>query len=358
MVMYMKKVAVLTYCEWNSYGSILQAYGLKKAIESLGYTETIYKTFRMESPIRKRVKKTLKSIAKYLLTLPHLKEINRIYKNNSDFIDENFSICFYNGYEDLKNSAPAADFYLTGSDQVWNPDAIRKEMFLDFNTSQKPRLSYAASFGSQKISEESSSYIKKTLNTFDSISVREKSMVSIIKDMDPDLDPQVHIDPTFLLPAEEWAKCSSERKGVPKKYILVYALYWNSEFNKELEALSDTTGLPVVSVQLGKRAIYCQKKLMDCDVHEFLWLIKNAEYVITSSFHGLAFSVIFNKKFSAVINPDAPSRLNDLLDCFSIENCGIRELPESFSADYKSVNKRIEEERGKGIEYLRSILYE
>ncbi len=353
----MKKVAVITYCEWNSYGSICQAYGLKKTIESLGCTETIYKTFRMESPLRKRVKKSLKSIAKYLLTLPHLKKINRIYKNNSAFIDENFSICYYNGYEDLKDSVPEADFYLTGSDQVWNPDEIRKEMFLDFNTGQKPRISYAASFGSQKMSEENRRYIEKSLNTFDVISVREKSMISIIKDMDPDLNPQVHIDPTFLLPADEWVKCSSERKDIPKKYILVYALYWNSELNKELAALSETTDLPVVSVQLGKRAIYCQKTLLDSDVREFLWLIKNAEYVITSSFHGLAFSIIFNKKFSAAINPDAPSRLKDILECFSIDNCGIRELPSGFSADYKSVNKKIEEEREKGIGYLRSILY-
>lgn len=354
----MKKIGVITYCEWNSYGSVCQAYGLKKALEQLDCRETIHKTFRMESPLRKRVKKTPKSIVKYLVSLAHLRGLNRIYKNNNAFIEENFSICYYNGYEDFKASIPEEDVYLAGSDQVWNPDAMQKEMFLDFDTHNKPRVSYAASFGSQNMNDESRQYIKNALKSFQSISVREGSMIPIIKAMDPDLEPQVHIDPTFLLPAEEWVSCSSERKGVPKKYILVYALYWSSELNKELIALSDSTRLPVVSIQLSKRAIYCQKKLMDCDLREFLWLIKNAEYVITSSFHGLAFSVMFNKKFSAVINPDAPSRLNDLLDRFSIENCGIGDLPAGFSADYKSVNKIIEDERGKGIDYLRSILYE
>lgn len=352
----MKKIAVITYCEWNSYGSILQAYGLKKTLEGLGCEETIYKTFQMESPVHKRVKKNIKSIAGYVLSLPKLKKLNRVYQRNFGFIQSNFHIVYYKGYEALRSSIPACDGYLAGSDQVWNPEAPQKEMFLDFDTYGKKRLSYAASFGVSSIKDEHRAYITERLQCFDAISVREPSMVPVIQKLHPQLSPQVHIDPVFLLSRDAWRSLSAKREGIPSRYILVYALYWNSEINRDVMRLSKEQNLPVISVQLRKRQIYSDKKLLDCDIREFLWLIDHAAYVITSSFHGLAFSLIFQKKFSAVINPQAPDRLTDLLALFSLENRAIRELSPDMQIDYPMVERKIAEEKDRSVQYLRSVL--
>ena len=352
----MKKIAVLTYCEWNSYGSILQAYGLKYALDLLGFSETIYKTFRMESPLRKRIKKDIKSVLRYLKSLSYTNKLQRAYNNNTSFIDENFDIVYYNGYDELKASIPENDFYLAGSDQVWNPSAPQKEFFLDFNTYSKKKLSYAASFGVLDIAPEHEDYMRRMLSDFTEISVRERSIVPVIKSLDPGLSVRVHIDPTFLIESEEWRNIARYRADVPERYILVYVLYRDNQLNSELKRLSERTGLPVISVQFGSGTVYADRRIYDCDVREFLGLIDRAEYVVTSSFHGLAFSVIFNKRFSAVINPSAPTRLTDLMELLGIENCAVGELDTAFSADYDAVNKTAEKERERTFEYLRSVL--
>ena len=114
----------------------------------------------------------------------------------------------------------------------------------------------------------------------------------------------------------------------------------------------------MVSVQSSTGTVYADKRIYDCDVKEFLWLIDHAEYVVTSSFHGLAFSVIFNKQFSAVINPTAPTRLTDLLELFSIENCSPDRIDTEFCVDYGKVNRKIEAEKDRGVSYLRRVLSE
>lgn len=354
----MKKAAVLTYCEWNSYGSILQAYGLKKALEKSGCSETIYKTFQMESPLHKRVKKDIKSMLRYARSLSVIKKLQRAYRNNTAFIEENFSIVYYDGFEQLRNIIPENDYFLVGSDQVWNPSAPQKEFFLDFNTYGKKRLSYAASFGVLSIGSEHEDYIRRMLSSFSSISVREKSMVPVIRSLDPSLTPEVHIDPTFLVPDDDWRRMYSARADVPERYILVYVLYRDNKLNDELARLSKRTGLPVISVQLGTSSVYADKRIYDCDVKEFLWLIDHAEYVVTSSFHGLAFSIIFHKRFSASVNPSAPTRLTDLMELLSIENCSVDRLDAGFCVDYDAVDRRIEEEKERSFAYLRRALSE
>lgn len=354
----MKKTAVLTYCEWNSYGSILQAYGLKTALAELGCGETIYKTFRMESPLHKRVKKDIKSMLRFARSLSVIKKLQRAYLNNTAFIEEQFSIVYYDGYEELKKTIPENDCYLAGSDQVWNPSAPQKEFFLDFNTYGKKRLSYAASFGVLSIGREHEDYIRRMLSSFSSISVREKSMVPVIRSLDPSLTPEVHIDPTFLVSDGDWRRSVSARADVPERYILVYVLYRDNNLNDALARLSKRTGLPVISVQLGSSPVYADKRLYDCDVREFLWLIDRAEYVVTSSFHGLAFSIIFHKRFSAVVNPSAPTRLTDLMELLSIENCSVDHIDTDFCVDYEAVDRKIKEEKDRSYAYLRRALSE
>ena len=102
--------------------------------------------------------------------------------------------------------------------------------------------------------------------------------------------------------------------------------------------------------------MYGNKKIYDADPGQFLWLIDNAEAVVTSSFHGVAFSLIFNKKLSAVVNPALPSRINDLLDLLNVEKKEITSVLDFNLENYNQINEQIEKERNRSITYLKEIL--
>ena len=195
-----------------------------------------------------------------------------------------------------------------------------------------------------------------TLKNFDSISVREEDMVPVIQKY---IDKHVlqHIDPTFLISAAEWRRYEN-RYDIKKPYILVYALYWDRGLNDCLKKLHKKTGYQIISIQDGIRPIYANKRVLDAGPEEFLWLIDHAQAVVTSSFHGTAFSVIFNKSFYPVLNPNAPSRINSLVKTLHIPIAATLNMLMDFSPDYTKVNNYIKREKQRSIDYLRREIFD
>jgi hypothetical protein len=243
--------------------------------------------------------------------------------------------------------------YLAGSDQIWNPNKCDKHFFLEFVRSGKC-ISYAASMGKTEIPPENLDNFRKLMQRLDRISVREAQCKEVLQPL-TDKPIDVHIDPTFLLDTQVWRQYEQEYP-IRGPYILLYMIYWDPACKAQIRELKQRTGLPVYAVCSALSRVYADKRLFDVGVEEFLWLVDHAEYVITSSFHGAALSTIFNKKFAAVINPATPSRIRNLLQTLGIPEVPIRELdgPERF--DYTAIQKRMAQERSKGLLYLKEAI--
>lgn len=353
----MKRVNVFTYCTESSYGSVLQAYSLKRALSGLGFQSVILDTDKIPSescpePILKS--KSPKGIAMYLSKRFVFSKSCQRYRKNMGFIKKHIDIEYKSNIQ--KGDFDERDIFLAGSDQVWNPVKLKPEFFLENTPDTAKKLTYAVSMGTLNIPEKNREEFGKMVKKFSFISVREGDCIPVLqKYSDGSFD--CHIDPTFLTEVSHWRELEEEY-SIDRPYILVYALYWDKAFNKELKKLHKATGKEIFVISAYPRGIYATKTLYDVGLGEFLWLVDHADGVVTSSFHGVAMSIIFNKKLSAVINPSSSSRISSLLQTLGYENQAISSLADEALADYSGVNKRIEEEREKGIEYLKGALEE
>lgn len=349
-----KQVRIITYCTWRSIGSILQAFALSATLRSCDYCNTVWlEAWNGEKKSRKPcgVKDFLKQ--SYLKLLDGRIEAGR--KKRTQFVEKELAVSYFPDYDAFKAKAEQnrTDVFLAGSDQIWNPDSCKPLYLLKFADGMK-RISYAASMGNTKISDKSSALFEEQLDKFEHISVRELDCAEALQPC-TNKKIAVNIDPTFLLDVEEWRRYEKSY-GVRKPYILAYMLYWNPACKKKLKALKRKTGLPVYAICSGISKVYADKCFYDVGVEEFLWLVDHAEYVVTSSFHGLALSAIFNKKVAAVMNPAAPSRIANLLNVLSIPHVDIAELSETKAFDYEVINARIASEKKRAVDYLKEAI--
>ena len=348
----MKKLIISTYSHWNSYGSILQSLALQEALLSLGTSPRtiVFQNEEDWEPVKKLQQLTPREVINYIYKSLHQEEIDSSRNKCLEFMKNNTNRIVYETREKLYENKPEADMYIAGSDQIWHPGLCRGDLFLDYVPKNKKKISYAASMGKLDIPQENVDKFSDLLKNFDTISVRESDMIPIISKY---VEKKIfqHIDPTFLLDAEDWRKYEKPY-SIKKPYILVYPLYWEKKLNKQLKKLFKETGMPIISIQNSWRPVYSSKALLDVGVGEFLWLIDNAEMVITSSFHGTAFSIIFNKQFIPIVNPAAKSRINSLLNTLSINYSSVLEM-NKCSIDYKKVNYLILQEKKRSMDYLR-----
>lgn len=354
----MRKVIISTYCHWTSFGSILQSFALQYLIKRIG-AEPATITFASEEqiPLVKRVKPGLNmETANFLFRIMNKKKLEQGRGRCFQFMDERINRITVASKEQLPNEFPSADIYIAGSDQIWHPALCRRDSFLDYAPMDKKRISYAASMGVLDIPPENEKKFAALLQNFDSISVREEDMISVIQKY---IDKPVlqHIDPTFLISASDWRQYENAY-DIKKPYILVYALYWDRALNEYLKKIYKKTGYQIVSIQDAIRPIYANKRVIDAGPAEFLWLIDHAQAVVTSSFHGTAFSVIFNKPFYPVLNPNAPSRINSLLKTLHVPTASTLDVLMDFLPDYKIVNTRIKQETERSTDYLRREIFD
>lgn len=354
----MKKILISTYCHWTSFGSILQSFALQHVIKAIG-AEPATITFASEEhvPVMKRVKPGLNmENANFLFRIMNKEKLEKGRVRCFQFMDERINRITVSSKDQLPNELPSADIYIAGSDQIWHPVLCRGDSFLDYAPIDKKRISYAASMGVLDIPPENEKKFAGLLKNFDSISVREEDMIPVIQKY-TDKPVLQHIDPTFLISAADWRQYESVY-DIKKPYILVYALYWDRILNDYLKKLHKNTGYQIVSIQDAIRPIYANKRIIDAGPAEFLWLIDHAQAVVTSSFHGTAFSVIFNKPFYPVLNPNAPSRINSLLKTLHVPTASTLDMLMDFLPDYTIVNTCIKQEAQRSTDYLRREIFD
>ena len=261
-----------------------------------------------------------RTIARCIMFPSYILRFNRFKK----FIKEklNLSPVTYYTEQEIIENPPVADFYCTGSDQVWNSgwnEKIDGPFFLNFDTKNKKCFSYAASFGKSNLEDWEKNETKKLLEKYSNISMREKSGVDILENLGIKNSINV-LDPTLLLNKEEWSKLASDKyKG--KNYIFVYNLNRNKKIDKYVEKLAREKRLKIYYVSYALHEFY-KKGEMKCNVsvEDFLSLIKYATYVVTDSFHATAFSINFNTDFMIVFPEKYSTRVKSILKITKLES--------------------------------------
>lgn len=318
----MKKIGILTFSRSFNYGAILQMFALYTYLTNKDLQVDIINNYQRKDQsnrtffqrIRSNIwQYTVRSIFKDYKRINKTQKFKKAMLNYTEFIP-NRNV--------LVKKAEGYDLVIVGSDQVWNPifAGIDDNWFLFFAKCKK--ISYAASFGLSKIPEKFIEIYKKGLKNLDKISVREETGKKIIKDI-INKDVDVVMDPVFLLNKKEWSDIAIEPRY--EKYILCYYMPGFPKVEKKIEELakyySKKFNLKIINV--GKkeyaRLSFFEKNLFGIGLQEFLGLIKNANMIITNSFHGTAFSILFEKQFISVIESNAKnlnlsSRITDLLN--------------------------------------------
>lgn len=349
----MKKVGIITITGLGNYGNRLQNYALQKTIEKLAFC-------RCETLINKscRIKGYIK---KYLmLNSKVLSERERTFQRfNEEFL--HFSGIEINNFSKDRRLLDY-DCLVCGSDQIWNSDYPENDRanFGYFFPSVKV-ISYAASFGTDAIAEKKKKRYAKFLKRMEAISVREEKGKELAEYLTGRDDICVHIDPTLLLTAEEWLPLEKEPalyKG--ERYILKYFLgEKNNEINRKLEEYAKKHDLTIIDV-ISKDSPY-----YNIGPSEFLFLERNADLIVTDSFHSCVFAIIYKRPFIVVERKESSlqsmgSRIDTLLNKFHLENrrytgSDLVEIAHS-SIDYSNVNRILEFERNESIQYLSKYL--
>ena len=340
------RVGILTFPNSPSYGASLQMRGLYRCLESLGHNVEIinYKNIYMASKKHFRTKSggVIKKIAISLLDAPTKYKFQR-FEKKLDFYPKTI-LC---EKDNLKGIAERYDYLICGSDQVWNPNITNEDMnyFFSFCEDNSKKISYAASFGVTELSEAFASKVREELQKFNYISVREEQGREIVVGL-LDKECTVVLDPTMLLSQSEWKSCEKKNSKLPDKYIAKFIFNYDEAVERSIDELKRKTGLPLITV--GGSLI---TKIKDRSFtgplapDEWLYVLDHAEYVVTDSFHGAAFSIIFHKKLFVSLASATNSRLKNLLHTFNLDNRVISINPSLDEIDYNSVQMRMEEKK-------------
>lgn len=383
----MKKIGILTlyhnnhnyggllqsYALWRSVDDICQEYSRKYYVRQISYVqESGYQNYQQSLRKQKEKIKEVGRIIKYGLSyykglhkhwdilkefenqIPHTKEVTaqNISKLNNEF-----------------------DIFICGSDQIWNPMGWQKAFFLSFVEPGKKKIAYAASMARDHFTKEEAYYAFNMMKGFDAISLREEQSVKALQEYDPSFQAEVMPDPTLLLTAEDWNQVAQESKReVGKPYIFAYFLGNNYRQKEDAINYAREVGKKIYFVgYLNLQNHKWEKEHSDymldhVGVSDFLKFIRDADMVITDSFHGAVFSAIYHtdfivlNRFKSGDKESMNSRIDTLMNIL-----GIDRVAQNLDAgkDYHLSRKEIEkinssmaQQRLKGIRYLNRVLFE
>lgn len=363
-------IAVITRHAITNYGSLLQAFATQKVIEDLGHNCEIIDYVRDDESYMKHEVTLLKkksdwynNIIKRIvyLALRQPESImagRRFEKEQKKYLNLTKR---YTSEQQLKEDRPNVDAYITGSDQVWGPvaDGTYDSVYcLSFTSDSDRRLAYAASFGRTEMTSELEVYYRNWLSKYESVAVREDSAVELLRKMN--ICSKQVLDPTLLLDSNFWNQYLMPIKH--EKYILVYQLHNDKKLGEYAKKVAETKGLPLIRISASLHQISRPGKFVWCPrIGEFLSYIKNAECMITDSFHGTAFAINFNTSFVEVLpNNNTGTRNMSILKLTGLSNRILKNDKDIYLAsekvDFTYANKIIENKRKESKVVLDSMI--
>lgn len=324
-------IGIITMHRVQNYGSALQAYALVAYLQKLGHhVETIDYVFPNSYHLKKaipslkgRIKLWIRETLRSLLVEPFLQRNHKFIVFRRAHLS--LSKKEYKSKEYLKACPPYFDLYITGSDQVWNESKIFNDdsFFCDFALKDKKIISFGASITTNKLTDTYAERLKKQLAKYSAIGVREKSSLPLIQKLGLSQNIQVlnTCDPTLLLESTDYDNLASESKvKIDYDYILVHQLEYNFSAEPAISEVINSAkkhyGCGIIMIDhMFKKLADGDHKVCNLGPNEFIWLFKHAKAIVTSSFHGTMFSVIYRKPFVSIAPPKGhlDSRITDTL---------------------------------------------
>jgi len=353
------KIGIITrWCSFN-YGTNLQLWALYHFLKDAGHSPFLIRYYRSDF-IHNLVPNSVYgndevSFMKYLAAI-FCMPMEFYTRQIGQFTDQSFDVSprIYQSGEELREHPPEADIYITGSDQVWNfwsqkiDDKVRSDThstLLQFGADTVKRFSFAASFGNQTLADGYKEIFVESFRKFDYVSVREKAAIEVCKECGV-ADPEWVPDPTLLLSAQKYLDVlPNDGQVIPAKpYIFLYLLNNNLTAIEHAKKLAESRGceLRIVGANLAY-GLSVPGVTVSATVPQFVHLIANASYVLTDSFHGTAFSLIFNRQFANLPSPRrsaSDTRFQSIFERLGVQSRTIGDdfvLPDDL--DYTAINK-------------------
>ena len=354
------KIGILSMQHVRNYGSFLQAYSLKTTLESLGHQCEFVDIEKGE------ILRGLERSPKYLMKMAVKRYLN--WDAISTFISRiKYTKIYQERFDNLylpelgiyKHTLSEYDLVVIGSDEVFNfnqhtPYGFTTQLYGDVKNARKV-ISYAGSFGTTTI-EVIDKYgvrdkMKEALNKMSAISVRDTNSFNVIRSL-LGIEPSFNIDPVLMFDYKQYAVEPKE-----KDYIVVYS------YPNRIKGKEEINAIKTFAREKGKKLIsicfyfpWCDETIIP-HPFEVLGYIKNADYVITDTFHGCVMSIKFNKQFVALVRDSNKQKMSSLLDQFGLGErmcVAFYDLNGRIESriDYDLVNKQIDEEAKRSIEYL------
>lgn len=352
------KIGILTFQNTNNYGAVLQTYALQHYlknvidnhnVEVINYYNCAV-TLR-EHPQRFAELKSLKQVVKYMLN-------NRSESKKSGavkrFVNEYIELSKDVYYESEQPAFEGYDAIIVGSDQIWNLELTNHDLTYMLSRYNGKGFSYAASIGQEDILTPS---MVEAIRRLRMVSVREKSAQAEL--FQQGIEAEEVLDPTFLLKKEEWFEMLPVN-SIRKRYVLLYQMTTSKSLYEFAKSLAKKKGVFLINANPISCQIFKSRCVRDTSPLEWLSLIKDATCVVTNSFHGLAFSINFEKTFYTEVRDNEAknsSRIQSLLETAGLTNRNIAAYNFSENEiDYIDVKKRLDKARLHSFDYLERVI--
>ncbi len=376
------KVCTITFLNASNFGAALQCAALSHILKNFGLdTEVInyaphyvkdkqgafkeikkaYYTFKETYNIIYFARGLLKGTY-YAMHYPVLLKRQKAFKK---FLNTNITLTKeYSNFSDLGNCAAEADIIICGSDQIWNPvltgGSFDPAYFLKFAGNETKKISYGISFGELNIADNAKE-LSELSEGFAAISVRERSSAAALT-CALKREVSVVLDPTMLMSEKEYVSMEAAIK-INRPYLLIYNIQ-NSALSTEIAIrIARKKGLEIIDISPNPlKRIGNSKKLVSIGPGEFLSYIKKADYIITNSFHGTVFSVIYRKEFLTIPHSSRSGRMVDLLNDLGLKERIISEMSYvdklDSDIDYTEVHKKLNVLKKSSIDYLKTAVFQ
>lgn len=363
---------IVTFQNAYNYGAMLQCFALQQVLSTkienvkvLNYDNksigNFYHIFYFPKNEKNVIKKYVKS---FLSSIFYFRQLYKRNKSFKSFMKNNIHLTEKLNYHTIKQMDFSENTILiSGSDQVWNTDltdGFDDIYFLNFSKNSK-KISYAASIGKQEFDSRYVENLKNSLRDFNFISLREETGRNEISKY-TNKQIEVVLDPTLLLSKKEWEEYIPKQRSVHDEYIFVYMP--DDNVIRATEMIAEKENLKIVNI--SKKKLFGNREInkFSADPFEFIELLKNSKYVITTSFHATSFSLIFNKPIWVFPPNGLSSRIVDLLKNVGMEDRILRDDAEFLNNDYKKeiefelVNEKLAKMKKTSIKYLDNALNE
>lgn len=366
----MKNIGIVSYninCNFTNYGSALQSWALNTVVGRMGYRPVlvdycpdVLKEADPLNPFKKMWDKDEESRRMCELTMPAIREN---YAKFEKFYTERFN-------RTAKKYTPAnfndivadekLDGFVCGSDTIFCVDefGIDDGYYANYPCMKGNAVAYAASFGDSHFTDETYKLLNERLQNFKAIGLRENQWVPYVRNQ-VEVPVEKVLDPTLLLRREDYDQLAiSPKKSEP--YLLLYARRYNPKMEQYAINLAKREGLKVVEISL--RATNAEKgheMRYDAGVEEFLGLVRDAEFVVTNSFHGMIMAVHYQRPFVVFSREQCDRKIDEVLALFGLGDRLMVTGDEGIESviDYLGVQKRVENARMESVEFLRRGLH-